>query len=178
MLGKLVFRPIWFLKNPATVRLAKYSLECSKFSVEHPHSVLYRGFTNTKGPQKSQQSPEEIGRSTKERVEIVINNTDLEWKYIRGSGPGGQAAQKTSNCVVLTHKPSGISVRAGESRDTDTNKHYAIKKLKERLDVMTNGALSKKQKEIDHIKAQKDRRQRRRTAKLSQQAETPTDSKK
>lgn len=176
MLGKLVFRPIWFLKNAATVRLTKHSLDLSKFSAHKSRSGLCRGFTNTKGPQMPQQTPGEIGRPTKERLEIVINPTDLEWKYVRGSGPGGQAAQKTSNCVVLTHKPSRISVRAGESRDTDTNKHYAIKKLKERLDVMTNGALSKKQQEIDHIKAQKDRRQRRRAAKLSQETDKPTNS--
>ena len=99
---------------------------------------------------------------------MIIDNKDLEWSYVRGSGPGGQAAQKTSNCVVLKHLPSGLQVRAGESRDTDTNKHYAIKKLKEKLDIQINGDLSKKQQEIDKIRLQKERRARRAKAKISQ----------
>lgn len=33
--------------------------------------------------------------------------TDLEEQHVRGSGPGGQATNKTSNCVVLKHKPTG-----------------------------------------------------------------------
>lgn len=33
---------------------------------------------------------------------------ELEVQFVRGSGPGGQATNKTSNCVVLIHKPSGI----------------------------------------------------------------------
>jgi protein subunit release factor B len=98
----------------------------------------------------------------RKRIDIVIHNKDLEWKYVRGSGPGGQAANKTSNCVIMTHKPSGITVRAEESRETETNKHYAIKKLKERLDILTNGNLSKKQQEIDKIRSKKARRARRR----------------
>lgn len=36
---------------------------------------------------------------------------DLEELFVRGSGPGGQAVNKTSNCVVLKHKPSGIVVK-------------------------------------------------------------------
>lgn len=32
---------------------------------------------------------------------------DLEEQFVRGSGPGGQSVNKTSNCVVLTHLPTG-----------------------------------------------------------------------
>lgn len=34
--------------------------------------------------------------------------TDLKEKFVRGSGPGGQSVNKTSNCVFLTHIPTGI----------------------------------------------------------------------
>src|SRR5262245_45186692 len=40
----------------------------------------------------------------------------------RGSGPGGQKRQKTSNAIRLTHLPSGIGVVAGESRSAAENK--------------------------------------------------------
>ena len=32
---------------------------------------------------------------------------DLDEQFIRGSGPGGQAVNKTNNCVLLLHKPTG-----------------------------------------------------------------------
>lgn len=41
----------------------------------------------------------------------VLNEDDLEEQFVRGSGPGGQATNKTSNCVVLRHIPSGIVVK-------------------------------------------------------------------
>lgn len=41
----------------------------------------------------------------------VLNEDELEEQFVRGSGPGGQATNKTSNCVVLKHTPSGIVVK-------------------------------------------------------------------
>lgn len=37
----------------------------------------------------------------------VLNETDLEEQFVNGSGPGGQKLNKTHNCVVLKHKPTG-----------------------------------------------------------------------
>lgn len=36
-----------------------------------------------------------------------INEFDLTEKFVRGTGPGGSAVNKNSNCVVLTHIPTG-----------------------------------------------------------------------
>jgi len=36
---------------------------------------------------------------------------ELEESFVRGSGPGGQAVNMTSNCVVLKHLPSGIVIK-------------------------------------------------------------------
>lgn len=40
-----------------------------------------------------------------------LNEEDLEEQFVRGSGPGGQATNKTSNCVVLKHIPTGVVVK-------------------------------------------------------------------
>ena len=42
-----------------------------------------------------------------------LNEEELEENFIKGSGPGGQSVQKTSNCVQLKHIPTGIVVRVG-----------------------------------------------------------------
>lgn len=41
----------------------------------------------------------------------VLLEDELEEQFVRGSGPGGQATNKTSNCVVLKHIPTGIVVK-------------------------------------------------------------------
>lgn len=40
-----------------------------------------------------------------------LKEEELEEQFVRGSGPGGQATNKTSNCVVLKHIPTGIVVK-------------------------------------------------------------------
>jgi hypothetical protein len=51
----------------------------------------------------------------------------------RGSGPGGQKRNKTSNLVRLTHLPTGIQVIAGESRSQAENKLFALRRLRLKL---------------------------------------------
>jgi protein subunit release factor B len=40
------------------------------------------------------------------RVPVLIEE-ELDEQFIKGSGPGGQAVNKTNNCVLLLHKPTG-----------------------------------------------------------------------
>ena len=40
-----------------------------------------------------------------------LNENDIEESFIKGSGPGGQSVNKTSNCVQLKHLPTGIVVK-------------------------------------------------------------------
>ena len=43
----------------------------------------------------------------------MLCESDLEEKFVRGFGKGGQKVNKTSNCVELKHLPTGISVKVG-----------------------------------------------------------------
>ena len=40
----------------------------------------------------------------------AVAETDIEEQFVRGHGPGGQAVNKTNNCVVLKHLPSSESL--------------------------------------------------------------------
>jgi len=40
-----------------------------------------------------------------------LDENELEEMYVRGHGPGGQAVNKTNNCVVLKHLPTGIVIK-------------------------------------------------------------------
>jgi protein subunit release factor B len=37
-----------------------------------------------------------------------LKEEELDEQFIKGSGPGGQAVNKTNSCVMLLHKPTGI----------------------------------------------------------------------
>lgn len=68
-----------------------------------------------------------------------LSENDLEEKFVRGHGPGGQSVQKTSNCVVLTHLPTGFVVKCHKSRSLDENRKEARKLLVDKLDKLYNG---------------------------------------
>lgn len=40
-----------------------------------------------------------------------LNEAELEEQFVQGEGPGGQAVNKTNNCVVLKHIPTGCVVK-------------------------------------------------------------------
>ena len=58
---------------------------------------------------------------------------ECRWEQFRGSGPGGQKRNKTSNAVRLTHTPTGVHVTAGESRSLSENKLFALRRLRLKL---------------------------------------------
>ena len=51
----------------------------------------------------------------------------------RGSGPGGQKRNKTSNAVRLTHEPTGVVAVASEDRSLRVNKLRALRRLRLKL---------------------------------------------
>ena len=63
---------------------------------------------------------------------FTVDPNDLHWQTTKGSGPGGQNRNKRENCVVLTHKPTGLSVRV-DSKSQSQNKDQALVILLERL---------------------------------------------
>ncbi|KAF9036548.1 RF-1 domain-containing protein [Panaeolus papilionaceus] len=61
-----------------------------------------------------------------------LKEDDLEEKFVRGSGPGGQSINKTENCVQLLHKPTGLRVTCQETRSLSQNRQFARKWLLEK----------------------------------------------
>ncbi|KPA79625.1 peptide chain release factor-like protein [Leptomonas pyrrhocoris] len=66
-------------------------------------------------------------------VSVNVLEGDCKIDFVRGSGPGGQGMQSSSNCVVLTHKPSGISVKCHQSRSALGNKELALQMVAQQI---------------------------------------------
>lgn len=86
--------------------------------------------------------------------------SELEEQFVKGSGPGGQAVNKTSNCVVLKHLPTGIVIKNHQTRSVEQNRKLARKNLQEKLDHHANGeqsylSLQKKAASLNRIQKKK-----------------------
>jgi len=65
--------------------------------------------------------------------EVRIDPRDLEERFVRGGGPGGQHRNKTSTCVVLLHVPTQTRVRIDGGRKREANRKEALAVLRARL---------------------------------------------
>ncbi|PXF47907.1 putative peptide chain release factor [Gracilariopsis chorda] len=91
----------------------------------------------------------------------VIREEDLIEDFVRGSGSGGQKVNKTSNCVMLKHIPSGIIVKCQQTRSREQNRRLAREILQRRLDEQIRGEESLAAKELHLARARKAKRRRK-----------------
>lgn len=97
---------------------------------------------------------------------LGIRETDLDEKFILGSGKGGQKVNKTSSCVYLSHRASGLEIKCGQTRSREQNRFLARRELCDRLEARQQGAQSARQQAIEKIRRQKRRRSRRQKERM------------
>jgi protein subunit release factor B len=66
---------------------------------------------------------------------LGVAASDVEEKFIRGGGPGGQKINKTSSTVWLRHRPTGIEVRCQAERSQSANRELAWRELCDKLEA-------------------------------------------
>lgn len=66
-------------------------------------------------------------------VSLGVRPEEIEERFVRGAGAGGQKINKTSSTVVLRHLPSGLEVRCQRERSQATNRRLAWLELLGRL---------------------------------------------
>lgn len=105
-------------------------------------------------------SPKKEQELLSEMERLLIKESDIEEKFIRCSGHGGQKINKTSSGVFLRHIPTGIEIKYTKERSLGLNRFFArrllVDKIKEQLGISTQ-----KSKEIEKIKKKKLRSKRR-----------------
>ncbi|MCB0360149.1 MAG: peptide chain release factor-like protein [Bdellovibrionales bacterium] len=122
-------------------------------------------------------TPEKETQLLQQMEALGIREDDLEERFIRGSGAGGQKINKTSSCVQLVHRPTGIEVRCQRERSQALNRFFARRELCEKMLARTTGAKSRAQQERERIRRQKRRRSRRSKEKMLEEKRQTSEKK-
>ncbi len=70
---------------------------------------------------------------------------DVEERFVRGSGPGGQKINKTSSTVCVKHRPTGVEVRCQRERSQAANRETAWAELCAKLEGLLRTAEQQRQ---------------------------------
>lgn len=92
-----------------------------------------------------------------------LREEDMEERFVRSGGPGGQKVNRSATCVQLKHEPTGLEVKMQKTRSQGLNRFYARRRLCELIEERRLGRESPEARRRDGIRKQKQRRKRRRT---------------
>ena len=97
---------------------------------------------------------------------LEIREADLDERFVRSQGKGGQNVNKTSTAVYLKHRPTGIEVKCQQERSQVLNRFLARRILVDKIERLVLGKKSAEQQRIEKIRRQKRKRSKRALDKM------------
>ena len=91
---------------------------------------------------------------------LGLRAADIDERFVRGSGPGGQKINKTSSTVWLRHRPTGIEVRCQAGRSQAANRIIAWTALCDRFEAQV-GAVRAEARRLREIERRRTRQKSR-----------------
>lgn len=96
-----------------------------------------------------------------QRMESLgVKEAELEEKFVRSSGHGGQNVNKNSTCVMLLHIPTGLQVKCQASRQQGMNRFVARKLLLNKIEAQRKSLAAARRAQREKLRRQKRKRSR------------------
>ncbi len=111
-------------------------------------------------------SPEKEAQFLRRMAALGVRETDIEESFVRSGGHGGQNVNKTSTCVMLLHRPTGLQVKCQATRQQGLNRFLARRLLLDKIEALKTGFVAAQRAEIEKIRRQKRKRSRRARNKM------------
>jgi len=111
-------------------------------------------------------SPEKETQLAQRMAALGVREVDLDETFVRSGGHGGQNVNKTSTCVMLVHRPTGLHVKCQATRQQGLNRFLARRLLLDKIEALQKGHVDAERARIEKIRRQKRKRSRRAKARM------------
>ena len=106
-------------------------------------------------------SPDRLTQLDQRMAALGVRESDLEETFVRSGGAGGQQVNKSSSCVMLLHRPSGLRVKCQTTRHQALNRFPARRLLLDKIKRMQKVNVQAERARIENVRRQKRKRSHR-----------------
>ncbi len=106
-------------------------------------------------------SPDKLAQLQQRMSALGVNEAEIEETFVRSGGAGGQKVNKSSSCVMLLHRPTGLRVKSQTTRHQAMNRFLARRLLLDKIERMRKGYVETERARIEKVRRQKRKRSSR-----------------
>ncbi|MDB6033714.1 MAG: peptide chain release factor [Verrucomicrobiales bacterium] len=104
----------------------------------------------------SSTNSEKEAQIAQRMLDLRVREQDIEESFVRSGGHGGQNVNKTSTCVMLMHRPTGLQVKCQTTRHQGLNRLQARRMLLDKIEAQRKQAI-----DAERARIEKNRRAKR-----------------